>query len=159
MVEELNKESISRFKDEYSWLSNFHKCKIKNPITGRTYKSSEHYYVAHKTNDDKLHLEAMKQTFTKLKAFGRGLTLREDWDTYRYEIMAQALYLKFTQNSYLKEKLLATNDMYIVEGNDWCDQYFGSCTCDKHIHKQGKNILGTLLMELRSFLNNEVEDV
>ena len=61
--------------------------------------------------------------------------------------------------SYLKEKLLATNDMYIVEGNDWCDQYFGSCTCDKHIHKQGKNILGTLLMELRSFLNNEVEDV
>jgi ribA/ribD-fused uncharacterized protein len=154
---EMQNESIVTFKGEYSWLSNFHKCKIHNKITGRTYKSTEHYYVAHKTDDDKLHQTAMKQSFKKLKAFGRGLTLRDDWETEKYEIMAQALYLKFTQHEDLKEKLLATNDMFILEGNDWHDNYWGACNCNKCASIKGKNTLGQLLMELREFLKKGQE--
>lgn len=67
-----------------------------------------------------------------------------DWNTRKLGVMKTALMEKFTQNENLKKMLLGTGNAYIVE-NSPRDDYWG-------VGKDGngKNMLGTLLMEVRS---------
>ena len=58
--------------------------------------------------------------------------------------MSQLLMEKFA-NPKLREKLLATGDEELIEGNDWGDLHFG---IDSKTRK-GENVLGKLLMEIR----------
>ena len=79
---------------------------------------------------------------------GRGSaeTKRADWERVKDDVMRTALRFKFTQNSDLREALLATGSAQLVEhtANDkyWADGGDG----------RGKNMLGILLMELREQL-------
>lgn len=72
--------------------------------------------------------------------------LRDDWEQVKDDIMLYAVYQKFSQNSVLKDLLLSTNDLEIVEHtvNDsyWGDGGDGS----------GKNMLGQILMRVRLML-------
>ncbi len=52
---------------------------------------------------------------------------------------------KFSMNDGLKEKLLATGNVILVEGNTWNDTYWGY-DLNK---KQGLNKLGNILMQVR----------
>jgi ribA/ribD-fused uncharacterized protein len=61
-------------------------------------------------------------------------------------IMFDALYLKFTQNSYLKDLLLSTRDATLIEASP--KDYFWGEGSDK----TGENNLGKLLMKLRTLL-------
>lgn len=63
--------------------------------------------------------------------------------------MEQGLKLKF-RNRKLAEALLATGDAELIEGNTWCDNIWGNCTCSKCAKTPGENRLGKLLMEIRS---------
>jgi len=56
------------------------------------------------------------------------------------------LRLKFTKHESLKEKLLATGDEELVEGNDWNDRVWGK------VDGVGENHLGRLLMKIRAEL-------
>ena len=56
---------------------------------------------------------------------------------------------KFKDNFSLKKALLDTNDIYLVEGNNWGDVYWGVC---KNI---GYNKLGEILMKIREEIKNE----
>ena len=56
---------------------------------------------------------------------------------------------KFTQNPGLLDKLLATGDAELVEGNTWGDQVWGVCD------GVGENHLGKTLMRIRSELRNK----
>ena len=61
---------------------------------------------------------------------------------------------KFQNNLDQKERLLATGDAYIVEANDWHDNFFGECVCencpkDKMPEGGPLNHLGKILMEVR----------
>ena len=85
------------------------------------------------------------------KRMGRHVSLRPDWEKIKVDVMRTGLMLKFTDAA-LAEKLLATGDEELVEGNWWCDQTWGSCNCPKHIRTPGRNLLGMLLMELRKEL-------
>ena len=49
----------------------------------------------------------------------------------------------------LREKLLATKDAELIEGNWWHDNFWGNCLCSKCKDIQGKNMLGKLLMKER----------
>ena len=49
----------------------------------------------------------------------------------------------------LKEKLIATGDAELVEGNRWHDNRRGKCSCEKRQNKEGQNWLGKILMEIR----------
>ena len=59
--------------------------------------------------------------------------------------MGRALYLKFSQNQELKEKLLSTEDKILIEKSD-TDSYWGGTI------EGSANKLGILLMETRSTL-------
>jgi predicted NAD-dependent protein-ADP-ribosyltransferase YbiA (DUF1768 family) len=53
---------------------------------------------------------------------------------------------KFTHDAKLRQKLLATGDAILEEGNDWGDQVWGV------VNGVGKNRLGKILMKVREEL-------
>jgi len=140
---------IDSFKGEYRWLSNFWFASFVSQ--GITFKSSEHYFACCKTLDpewcrriiDAPHAAAAKK-------LGKQCPLRPDWPAVRMAVMAQALWLKFSQNADLQLKLILTDPHELVEGNYWHDNTWGDCRCAKCAQLgPGKNGLGRLLMAHR----------
>lgn len=82
-----------------------------------------------------------------------------EWSKVRVDIMKEILTLKF-QNSNLKEQLLDTGKLKLVEANTG-DYFwgFGGSDTDKNATIEsswkGQNMLGQLLMELRETLKNQ----
>jgi ribA/ribD-fused uncharacterized protein len=147
-------EIIDSFKNEHNWLSNF----FKSPITidGITYPTIEHAFQAAKTDviEEKLKIVANANPVIA-KRIGKKVQLRENWDELRVEIMRKLIDLKF-QDEVLAEKLIATGDATLVEGNHWHDNYWGACSCAKCSGKTQSNNLGLLLMEKREKLKQSV---
>lgn len=137
---------ISSFTGKHSFLSNFYPCKIQ--FEDILYPSSEHAYVAAKTNDLSLRKEiAEVPTAGKVKRIGRKLELREDWDTIKLITMHKILENKFDPSRTdipLHVWLLETAPHELVEGNTWGDTYWGQCPVGN-----GQNNLGKLLMSIR----------
>jgi predicted NAD-dependent protein-ADP-ribosyltransferase YbiA (DUF1768 family) len=80
---------------------------------------------------------------------GKLVTLRDDWEDVKLNIMRLALRLKFTQNPKLLYKLCnETNEL--IEFNQWHDNFWGDCTCKRCQKIIGLNWLGRLLMELKA---------
>lgn len=132
---------IEAFDGEYRWLSNFWPVRIA--YDGYVWSSVEQAYQAAKFNDS-----TKKQAIQTCKAagdakrMGRGSGIRTDWEDVKEQVMLDLLRLKF-KDVYLSNKLLATGDAYIVEGNYWGDTYWGVC------RSVGLNRLGVLLMQVR----------
>jgi ribA/ribD-fused uncharacterized protein len=143
--------TIGPFKDDYRWLSNFFEVPVV--ISGRTYPTTEHFYQASKCANpaDYAMIEAL-ETPGKTKRAGAKVEVRKDWDNVKESVMAVASFSKFTQNKELGEKLLSTGDEEIVEINTWCDNYWGQCICEECYGVVGKNVLGEILMDVRSYL-------
>jgi ribA/ribD-fused uncharacterized protein len=140
---------ITEFKDEYRFLSNFN----SSPIVwkGTNWPTVEHAYQAAKTNDVSQRLTIQHAaTPGKAKRLGRAVTLRKDWDTEKVPIMKVLVRKKFTQNIGLRMLLFITADEELAEGNHWHDNFWGNCLCNKCEHIKGKNMLGKILMEVRS---------
>ena len=137
-------QKIDKFNGEYAFLSNFYTSPIQHK--GIVYPTVEHMFQAMKTLDETERIKiANAETPGSAKRMGRSVALRGDWEDVKIDIMRTALALKFTTPG-LKEKLLATGDAELVEGNTWNDRFWGVCG------GTGKNMLGTLLMELREDL-------
>lgn len=148
--------AIKSFHGENYFLSNFSPCMLV--YEGITYPSTEHAYQAAKTLDLGERLKISKlPTPGMAKRAGRNIQLREDWDKIKNQIMHDICKTKFSK-SYFKLRLLATGDAYLEEGNTWCDNYWGVCTCgkcpeNKKQPKENQNHLGLILMQIReSFL-------
>ena len=115
----------------------------------------EHYFQAAKAAEPLDFLKiAAADTPGKAKRLGRKCKLRADWEEKKIDVMRQALKLKFADPT-LKAKLIATGDEELVEGNHWCDNFWGVCHCLKCQDKVGQNNLGKLLMELREEIKKE----
>lgn len=141
---------IVEFENEYAFLSNFYPSPFIHD--GIEYPTVEHFFQAAKTLDiQKRKAIAAAKTPGLAKRMGRSVQLRSDWEKVKVYYMELGLRLKFA-NKDLAEKLLATGDEELIEGNWWCDQTWGSCNCPKHIRTPGRNLLGILLMELRKEL-------
>ena len=67
----------------------------------------------------------------------------QDWEQVKVSVMREVVTAKFTQNPILQERLLATEDAYLEEGNNWNDKTWGT------VNGIGANLLGQILMELR----------
>lgn len=155
----MNKPIIS-FTGEYDWLSNDYPCPIVIE-DGVIYNSVQHAYQAHR-----ILLEMVEPSFDGLsirlelakikdpqvlRSKARAFTTRPDWDKVKNDVMNAALEAKFIHNPEMTEKLLATRDRDLIEGNTWHDNYWGDCCCGKCVG-QGKNLLGKLIMSIREEL-------
>lgn len=169
--------TIFGFHDEYQFLSNFY----PSPITyhGIHYPNVENAYQAAKfiymkphevamilgdeimrdyhldPNDDQMipHFFAQLKP-NKAKRWGRKLPMIAHWDDMKVTIMQELIWLKFTQNPFLKKKLLDTKDATIIEQNYWHDNIWGNCDCPRCTQIPGENLLGKILMETRRKLQN-----
>lgn len=138
---------IDRFYGEYRFLSNFFAAPVK--YMGVEYPSSEHLYQALKTIDPtEREWVRTASSAGEAKKRGKKITLRDNWIDIKDGIMESVLSLKF-QNPELREKLLATGDVELIEGNTWGDTEWGVC------NGTGLNKLGLALQKLREELRAE----
>ena len=138
-----DRDEISEFNGEYSFLSNFYPSKIT--YGSIVWPTVEHAFQAHKT----VHAtqrEAIRQAATpgKAKRLGRTVQLRPNWEHKRTAIMLELLHEKFKLDSELGKRLAATGDRPLIEGNTWNDTFWGVCK------GKGMNMLGSLLMIVRA---------
>ena len=144
---------IVEFDGDYAFLSNFYPSTIYHD--GITYPTNEHFFQAMKTLDiSERKAIAAAETPGLAKRMGRNVKLRSDWEKIKVDVMRLGLILKFT-DAELAEKLIATGDVELVEGNWWHDNTWGNCHCTACSRKGGRNLLGMLLMELRTNLQYE----
>jgi ribA/ribD-fused uncharacterized protein len=136
---------VLEFKGDYRFLSNMYKVLFR--INEVLYLSVEHWYQANKTTDH-IWYERIRNCNSPVEAKRMGnedITLRPDWDDLlRIKIMEIGVKNKFDQNKELLDKLLATKDAYLEEGNTWNDRFFGVC------NGEGENHLGKILMRYRN---------
>jgi len=135
-------DPILNFNDEYRWLSNFWPCSI--PYEGMIYPSTEHAYQASKTSNTVMR-ELVLNTPSPgaAKRMNQYIKVREDWsEELKLQIMLDITRIKY-QHPELREKLLATGDREIIEGNSWRDRFWGV------YNEQGQNHLGKILMRVR----------
>lgn len=137
------------------WLSNFAPVKVK--LDGMEFPNVEQAYQASKNTSKKWrsYCSAVKypQTTKKL-ADPEILKYRDDWtDKLKVKIMRDLLVQKFNQEPY-KQNLINTGVCHIEEGNYWNDKFWG---VDINT-REGKNILGQLIMDIRADLLKEKDN-
>jgi ribA/ribD-fused uncharacterized protein len=144
----LGKESvgvkiINKFAGKYHFLDNFYPSPIK--LGEFNFNTVENAFQAFKTKDLEVFRVIAK---TKLpgyaKILGNAVVLRKDWEEIKVFVMYLLVYKKFSQNPKLLQKLLDTENIYLEEGNTWGDTIWGT------VGGKGQNLLGRILMEVRS---------
>lgn len=159
--------SITKFDGQYEFLSNFYNCNVK--YDGIYYPHTESAFQAQKTLNIHIREEFARAMLTpgQAKRAGKGrpfkslsgeelkIELRSDWEKVKNSIMYEVVRVKFEQNLGLRERLLATGDAQLIEGNHWHDNYWGNCKCEACKNIVGFNQLGKTLMRLRTEFRGE----
>jgi ribA/ribD-fused uncharacterized protein len=138
----------------YGAFSNLYRRPIE--FEGEDFATSEHAYQAGKARKPEVRdwvLSAPSPALVAMAAHGLYYwDIAPGWSRTKFDRMRGVLRAKFTQHDDLKELLLATGDVRLVE----------SATVDNEVNRlwgevngEGRNMLGTLLMELREELRNE----
>lgn len=84
-----------------------------------------------------------------IRKYKKLVSIRQDWEAVKVNVMRCGLTEKFTQNENLKKLLLSTGDAELVEDSPY-DAFWGAAN-------NGKNMLGKLLMEARHELEKTIE--
>lgn len=144
---------IGPFEDEYRFLSNFAPITVR--YDGTDFATSEHAYQAAKARDEPDLYEQIANSTEpdESKHLGRKASLPSNWNERKRYLMLEIVTAKFSQNPEYREKLLETGDQPIVELNSWGDTYWGA----KSSNGEGKNMLGRILMGVRSSLRFDRE--
>jgi N-glycosidase YbiA len=143
--------TITRFRDQYDFLSNFYICTIM--LDSVDYPSVEHAFQAAKTFDsDERYQVQTAPTPAQAKRLGRRVTLREDWESVKLDILEVLVRQKFTRHPDLQKLLVATGEIELIEGNTWNDRFYGAMWNEKKAEWIGKNHLGKILMKVRQEL-------
>ena len=159
-------------ENENGYLSNWYLCEF---TYGRyTYSSAEQFMMAQKAllfQDFEIFDKILKTTSPKtLNRLGKQVKNYDDaiWSQVRHLMMHRGIRAKFQQNSDLLQKLIDTNESILAE----CSPYdkiwgIGLAVDDARIQEtakwKGKNLLGSILMnvrsELKSWLFNSSNDI
>jgi N-glycosidase YbiA len=138
---------------DYGWLSNFSEYGFK--LDGVRWASVEHYYQAQKYAGTDV-AERIRKADSPLKARkagqDRSLSVRQDWEGVKEEVMRQAIRAKFDQNRKLRELLLATADEELLHESN-SDLFWG-----RNRDGAGDNRLGVILMDIRQGLRGGHEE-
>ena len=141
-----------RVDDPYGTFSNFASYPIE--LKSVTWPTSEHYFQAQKfagTVHEEMIRGAASPTIAAKMGRDRQRPLRTDWAQVKNDIMREAVRAKFNQHRILREQLLATGDAPLIEHTK-NDSYWGDGGDGR-----GQNMLGRILMEIRSELKGEAE--
>lgn len=116
---------IDKFKDKYYFLSNYYNAPVI--YHGIFFTNNEAAFQSAKLIGTKY--EYLCRTFSNLppnlaKRKGRQVALRPDWEQVKDKVMYDIVKCKFSMNNGLKEKLLATGNVMLIEGNNWNDTYW-----------------------------------
>lgn len=125
---------------------------------GETYETSEHAYQAGKPRRAAVRqwlLEAPSPALLSMAAHGLYYwDVTPGWSKNKFDRMRAVLRAKFTQHEDLQALLLSTGDSRLVE----------TATVDNEVNRlwgevngSGKNMLGTMLMELRAELRVDAQ--
>ena len=147
-------------KNKFDYLSNFYKTNFTDDKI--KYNCSEQYFMFQKCktfdpeNSILLNSIITETSATSIKKYGRQVKNYNDtiWKEKRYNIMLEALRLKFSQNEVIKQKLLATKPKILYEAskNDkiWGIGFYDKDAIQVDKTKYGENLLGKVLMEIRN---------
>ena len=141
-------KNITKFDGKNRFLSNFYPAKVC--ILGINYLNTEAAYQASKTTDMETRELFCNLDPSAAKKLGRKIHMnRSDWDITKVECMELCLRAKFIIPE-LRDKLIATGDVQLIEGNYWNDTFWGVCK------DEGQNMLGKLLMIIRDDMRNSI---
>ena len=135
-------------------FSNLYKRDID--FEGRIYPTAEHAYQAGKPRRDAVRdwlLAAPSPALLAMAAHGLYYwDINPKWNKIKFDRMRRVLWAKFTQHDDFKEHLLSTGNKLLVE----------TATMDNVVNRlwgevngKGQNMLGKLLMEVRSDIASE----
>lgn len=140
----------------YGAFSNLYRRSIV--FDGREYPTSEHAYQAGKAAKESVRewiLSAPSPSLVAMAAHGLyKWDIVPGWSKVRFDRMRAVLRVKFSQHQDLQELLLSTGDARLVESartDNAVNRLWGE------VNGKGKNMLGILLMEVRSELRLESE--
>lgn len=143
-AQELIPPEIDVFKGKYAFLSNF----FIEP--DNTHVEAE--YQSAKCIDDVQRRAFLVMPYlapAQCKKLGKKVKLRPDWESVKLQIMEDLVMAKFADHEDLRNKLLATGDAELIEGNHWHDNFWGMCNCGRC--SDGQNHLGKILMKVREW--------
>lgn len=136
--------------DPYGEFSNFALYPII--LDGERWPTSEHYFQAQKF-EDTTYRQKIRKTNSPMQAARLGRDrkqkLRRDWESAKVGIMRIAVEAKFAQHDELRALLLSTGDAKLVEHTE-NDDYWGDGG-----DGSGQNMLGRILMQLRSEIRSQ----
>lgn len=132
---------INSFSGEYFFLSNFYPCTIH--FNGFDFHSAEAAFQASKCKTLSEQKKFTNYSPKDAKYWGKQVELRPDWEEVKVKMMKRIISAKFHQNDELAQKLVATGDQNLIEGNTWNDTFWGMC------NGVGENHLGRILMDIR----------
>lgn len=141
--------------DEYGCLSNFYPCKFT--VDGITFSSTEQYfhYAKARLFDDKDAMEKILKTNDPMAAKRIGRVVKnfnyDVWCSGRETHMRDGILAKFSQNDYLRKILLSTGSAILAECSP-TDTIWGIGTSNPHEKWRGQNLLGKILMSVRTQL-------
>ena len=131
------------FRDELFFLSNMYPCPFS--VGSVIYNSSEHFFQSCLALPEHVDTILAAPHGWAAKRIARTLPRRADYKKIQIDMMAQALYFKFSAHGDLRIQLMNTPDEQLYEFNEWHDNYWGHCTCTKCKDKPHLNNLGKLL--------------
>ena len=132
---------ITSFHGPHRFLSNFYPAPVM--LDGVVYPTVEHAFQAAKPADRAMRWHFLRApTAGDAKRLGRQVTLRDDWEQIKLQVMMDLVWLKF-QDVSLAARLVETAGRDLIEGNHWNDRFWGVCG------GVGDNWLGRILMTVR----------
>ncbi len=141
---------IDEFRGKYDFLSNMYE--IQLVIDGETYRSVENYFQAMKSDSPGTRRCIAAANPISSKMMGRRVKLTKDWNIKKIGVMEKALTVKFN-DPLMRQKLIATAGMKLVEGNTWNDTFWGM------YNGKGMNVLGCMLMRIRDKIISELTNI
>lgn len=149
---------ITSFRGKYDFLSNFYPSPVE--FEGVDYPTVEHAYQAAKTPDPD-HRQRIRAAKTPKSAKSMGGRIKHPagWRGYNLQLMQDLILQKFTRYDDLRQRLLATGDAELIEGNTWDDRFFGMVRDKETGEWVGENHLGQMLMRVRDQLRQQATDV
>ena len=150
-------ETTLAYQSEYAPFSNFYTCNIK--LGKHTFFCVEQaYHFVHAKTVNK-HLIAMKIYLSRdvryIKQLGHELGSTPEWEGRQFEVMYACIKRKFEQNQDLRELLLKSGDLELVEATP--DSLWGcGATLSSNVIRRkewrGRNKQGEILMVVREEL-------